>query len=156
MRRLSILQAARVVGIDPSNARAMLPRLTRTLNSELGGQSDLGGPARDDVGTRRSWSPGEVVAMAVMRALDAHDVNPGRWATGAAHAGDAHERGLCPVYLVTAGGPEYAVVLDSDGAERAVIEFVRRLSAAGPAVRVVPLAPIVEHVCDVLDARRPA
>jgi hypothetical protein len=146
MKRLSTSQAAQVVGIDPGNAHAMLPELARCVGP---GEATAGG-------ARRTWTAGEVLAMAIVRALDPHGVNPDRWAPGARHVRDAHERGLLPAYLVTAGGEDVAIVLDGDGAERATAEIAVRVCSGGPAARVVPVAPIIEHLCDVLDLRMPA
>ena len=91
--------------------------------------------------------------MAVIRALDPHAVHPERWAVGAARVGDAHERGLCPTYLVTAGASDYAILLDDDGAERAAVDILAGMAASGAVVRLVPITPIVEYLCDVLDLR---
>jgi hypothetical protein len=140
VQRLSTAQAARVAGIDAHNAWVMVPRLARAISS------------RDAV-PRITWSAGEVVAMAVVRALDPHAVHPERWAAGAVRVGEAHERGLCPAYLVTAGASDYAILLDDDGAERAAIEVLARLAASDCVVRVVPITPIVEYLCDVLELR---
>ena len=68
-------------------------------------------------------------------------------------AGDAHERGLCPVYLVTAGALDYAILLHDDAVERAAVELSRRMAASGAVVRLVPITPIVEYLCDVLELR---
>jgi hypothetical protein len=143
MDMLTTLQAAQVVGIDPRNAGVMVGRLARALD----------GPSSNEHVVRVRWSPGAVVAMAVLRSLDPHVMNPERWAAGAAHVGDAHERGLCPTYLVTAGGPDYGVVLDAEGAERATVRVVTRLAESGRVARVVRVTPIIEHLCDVLELR---
>ena len=140
VQRLSTAQAARVAGIDAHNAWVMVPRLARAL------------APRDDA-PRITWTAGEVVAMAVMRALDPHAVHPERWAAGAARVGDAHERGLCPAYLVTAGASDYAILLDDDGAERAAVDILAGMAASGAVVRLVPITPIVEYLCDVLELR---
>ena len=140
VQRLSTAQAARVVGIDAHNAWVMVPRLARALSPR-------------EHAPRITWSAGEVVAMAAVRALDPHAVHPERWAAGAARVGDAHERGLCPVYLVTAGALDYAILLDDDAAERAAVELSRRMAASGAVVRLVPITPIVEYLCDVLELR---
>ena len=140
VQMLSTAQAARVAGIDAHNAWVMVPRLAHAL------------APRDDA-PRITWAPGEVVAMAVMRALDPHAVHPERWATVAARVGDAHERGLCPTYLVTTGASDYAILLDDDGAERAAVEVLARMATSGAVVRLVPITPIVEFLCDVLEFR---
>ena len=141
VQKLSTAQAARVAGIDAHNAWVMVPRLARTL-------------APHDDAPRIRWTAGEVVAMAVMRTLDPHAVHPERWAAGAARVGDAHERGLCPAYLVTAGASDYAILLDDDGAECAAVGILARMAASGAVVRLVPITPIVEYLCDVLELRR--
>jgi hypothetical protein len=148
MQMLTTAQAARVVGIDPRNAGVMIPRLACALDARAATQH----PANDRV-VRVRWSPGAVVAMAVIRALDPHGISPERWADGAGHVGDAHERGLCPAYLVTAGGSDYGVVLDAEEADRAAVGVASRFAAERCVARVVPVAPIVEDLCDVLDFR---
>ena len=141
---MTLAQAARVAGVDPRVAPALLPRLAAALD---GGSAGASG---------REWSAGAVIAMAVVRALDPHCVNPDRWAAGARAVGDAHERGLCPAYLVTAGGPTFGVLLDDVGAEHAAARVITELAAGGRAVRALPVAPIVEHLSDVLEIAAPA
>jgi hypothetical protein len=143
---LTTAQAAIVAGIDVHNAAAMVPRLARTVRK--GHDAAVDGD--------QEWSAGEVVAIAVVRALDPHCTNPETWAAGAGQVGAAHERGLCPVYLVTAGGPDYCVVLDGDAADRTAVRAVGELVARGQCARVVPVTPIVEHLCDVLEVRATA
>jgi hypothetical protein len=143
MQRLTTAQAARVVGLDPRNAAAMLGRFARAI----------GAVELDERPRARPWGAGEVVAISIVRALDPHAVKPERWGAGAARVADAHERGLCPAYLVTAGDDEFGVLLDHEGVERAVAELVRALAQHGVAVRVVAISPIVEDLCDVLDRR---
>jgi hypothetical protein len=87
----------------------------------------------------------------VVRALDPHCTNPDRWAVGARAVGDAHERGLCPAYLITSGGTAFGVVLDAPGAERVASRVLVELAGSGGVVRAVPIAPIVERLSDVLD-----
>ena len=143
---LTTAQAARVAGIDERNAPAMVPRLIGALTND----------AVDDPVGREVWSAGEVIAIAVVRALDPHGAHPEPWATGAARVGAAHERGLCPAYFVTAGGADYSIVLDDEGADIAAARLVTRLAAEGRVARVVPIAPIIEHLCDVLELRASA
>jgi hypothetical protein len=148
MELLTTVQAARVVGIDPRNAGVMIPRLAGALDARAANRH-----APNDRVVRVRWSPGVVLAMAVIRALDPHGINPERWADGAGHVGDAHERGLCPTYLVTAGGTDYGVVLDADDAERTAVAVASRFARERRAARIVRVAPIVEDLCDVLDFR---
>jgi hypothetical protein len=140
---LTTAQAARVAGIDERNAPAMVPRLVGTL-------------AHRHVENRDEWSAGEVLAIAVVRALDPHGTNPGQWAEGATRVGAAHERGLCPAYLVTAGGADFGIVLDDEAGERTTVELLGKLVRRRGLARVVPIAPIVEHLCDVLELRASA
>jgi hypothetical protein len=102
---------------------------------------------------RVRWSAATVIAIAVLRALDPHGVNPRRWAPGARAVADAHERGLLPAFLVTRGGEDYRVALDGEGVERATAGVVAEMSAIGGIVRVVRVAPIVEDLSDVLEVR---
>ena len=113
---LTTAQAARVAGIDERNAPAMVPRLVGALTNDA---------VADPVG-REVWSAGEVIAIAVVRALDPHGAHPEQWATGAARVGAAHERGLCPAYFVTAGGADYSIVLDDEGADIAAARVSSR------------------------------
>jgi hypothetical protein len=143
MEMLTTAQAAQVAGIDVRNANVMVPRLARAL----------GEPASDERIVRVRWSAGTVIAIAVLRTLDPHSLNPMRWAPGAGAVGDAHARGLLPAFLVTAGGTDYRVALDGDGVERATAGVVARMASTGGIVRVVRVAPIVEDLCDVLELR---
>jgi hypothetical protein len=143
MDLLTTVQAARVAGIDPRNAGVMVPQLARVVD---------GGTADPRI-VRVRWSAGTVLAMAVVRTLDPHATNAQRWAAGARGVGEAHARGLCPAYLVTAGGCDYGIVLDADGAEAAAIELSRRVAAGGGVARIVRVMPIVEDLCDVLELR---
>jgi hypothetical protein len=139
-------QAARVAGIDQRHASAVFARLAHVL--------DLPEARRD--GPIEEWSTGSVVAMVVVRALDPHGINPERWAAGAASVGAVQARGLCPAYLVTAGGDEYGILFDGEDAERAAVTVIARVTADGSMARVVPIAPIVEHLCDVVERRASA
>jgi hypothetical protein len=143
MEMLTTAQAAQVAGIDVRNANVMVPRLARALG-------DL---TTNERVVRVRWPAGTVIAIAVLRALDPHGVNPSRWAPGARAVADAHERGLLPAFLVTRGGTDYRVALDADGVERATAGVVAEMSATGGIVRVVRVAPIVEDLCDVLELR---
>jgi hypothetical protein len=146
MRQMDLLttaQAARVAGIDPRNAGVMVPQLARTLD----------GDTTDPRIVRVRWPAGTVLAMAVVRALDPHGTNTRRWAAGARGVSEAQERGLCPAYLVTAGGTDYGIVLDADGAERAAVELAGHVAAEGRVARIVRVTPIVEDLCDVLELR---
>jgi hypothetical protein len=142
---LTTTQAARVAGIDECNARVLVPRLVAALDSAAPGVED-----------RELWSAGEVIAIAVVRALDPHGVHVERWADGATGVADAHGRGLCPAYLVTAGGAAFAILLDDDGADVAAARLLMRLAGSGRAARVVAVTPIVELLCDVLGLRASA
>jgi hypothetical protein len=147
---LTTAQAARVAGIDERNAPVMIPRLVAALDDPAAA------PPVDRPVDREIWSAGEVIAIAVVRALDPHGTHPEQWAAGAARVGEAHGRGLCPAYFVTAGDGEYRIVLDDDGADLTVARLVTRLAAGGRVARVVPVAPIIEHLCDVLGLRASA
>jgi hypothetical protein len=140
---LTTAQAARVAGIDERNASAMVPRLVGALE---------GASAPPPVG-RDMWSAGEVIAIAIVRALDPHGARPEQWAEGAARVGAAHERGLCPAYFVSAGGSDYGIVLDDDGADITTARLVFRMAVDGRVGRIVPVAAIIEHLCDVLELR---
>lgn len=142
---LTTAQAARVAGIDERNASVMVPRLVGALE----------GAAAPPVG-RDVWSAGEVIAIAIVRALDPHGAHPEQWAEGAARVGAAHERGLCPAYFISAGGTAYGIVLDDEGADLAAARLVLRMAVDGRVGRVVPIAGIIEHLCDVLELRASA
>ncbi len=143
---LTTAQAARVAGIDEHNASVMVPRL-------VGALEDAAAPPPFG---RDAWSAGEVIAIAIVRALDPHGAHPEQWAEGAARVGAAHERGLCPAYFVSAGGTDYGIVLDDDGADLAATRLVLRMAVNGRVGRVVPVAAIIEHLCDVLEWRASA
>ena len=147
---LTTAQAARVAGIDERNAPAMIPRLVAAL------EDPATAPPVGRPGDRDVWSAGEVIAIAVVRALDPHGAHPEQWAAGAARVGEVHARGLCPAYFVTAGDGDYRIVLDDDGADLTVARLVTRMAAGGRVARVVPVAPIIEHLCDVLELRASA
>ena len=70
---LTTAQAARVAGIDERNASVMVPRLVGALE-DASAPPALG---------RDLWSAGEVIAVAVLRALDPHGAHPEQWAEGA-------------------------------------------------------------------------
>jgi hypothetical protein len=143
---LTTAQAARVAGIDERNASVMVPRLAAAL----------GNAAAPPAVGRDLWSAGEVIAIAIVRALDPHGAHPEQWVEGAARVGAAHERGLCPAYFVSAGGTDFGIVLDDDGADLAAARLVLRMAAEGRVGRVVPVASIIEHLCDVLELRASA
>ncbi|MET1000322.1 MAG: hypothetical protein ABWZ15_00800 [Acidimicrobiia bacterium] len=136
MDLLTDAQAAEVVGVDARVAPVHLANLSDALGRR---------PTRD------RWASETVVAMAAIRELDPRGGHPERWADGARTAGDAHGRGLAPAYLVTAGGDDFGVVLDSDHVERDAARAAMHLAEVGRAVRVVRLRPIIEHLCDVLE-----
>jgi hypothetical protein len=142
---LTTAQAGRVAGIDERNAHVMVPRLVGVLDGAATHNED-----------RELWSAGEVIAIAVVRALDPHGVHAELWAEGATRVGDAHSRGLCPAYLVTAGGAAFGILFDDEGADVAAARLLMRLAGAGRVVRVVAVAPIVELLCDVLGLRASA
>jgi hypothetical protein len=57
---------------------------------------------------------------------------------------------------VSAGGADYGIVLDDDGADLAAARLVLRMAVDGRVGRVVPVASIIEHLCDVLELRASA
>lgn len=96
-------------------------------------------------GSAHIWSPGDVLSMAVFRALDSHD----RYADGARQAGWALDADARPCFLVTRGGPENLVVCETDlagQAEEILAEVLLQASDAGCAVRVVRLRPMIESL----------
>ena len=97
------------------------------------------------IGNADAWSPGDVLAVMVLRALD----GKATYAEGARKCGEALDAGYPPAYLVTRGGSENVVVID-DGDELQVQSTVAGIllqaSDAGAPVQVVKLRPMVQKL----------
>lgn len=106
-------------------------------------------------GAQHHWSPGEALAALVLTALDGHE----QYVEGARKCGEALDNGYPPAFLVTRGGCESIVVIETED-PRATDEMVQSLllqaSDAGAAVRVVRLRPYLEllapFVSELVDA----
>lgn len=94
-------------------------------------------------GAQHHWSPGEALAAIVLSELDGHE----SFIEGARKCGEALDNGYPPAFLVTRGGCESVLVIESED-PRATDEMVTSLllqaSDAGAAVRVVRLRPYLE------------
>jgi hypothetical protein len=138
MRPLSTAQAAHCLGIVDRNAPVVIGRLAAALGISV------------HVGRGRvqRWSPGQVVAMAVLRALEADSGTLERWADGAALVGDAFDGGERATYLIVAADGECKVVLDELGARNRHVgaRIVRDVTRSAEAVRIVRLRPILDRV----------
>jgi hypothetical protein len=146
VRTLSTAQTARCLEIPDSDAITTVTHLARML--------DLPSREGDDVSVR-SWTAGDVVAMAVLCALAEDGAISPRWADGAATVGDAFDKGEKPSFLITRGDGEFAVVLDevgpTDRLERTVARIIEDVTSNALALRIVCLRPIVSRVSDWID-----
>jgi hypothetical protein len=101
-------------------------------------------------GVSTRWSPGDVLAMFVVLECDgASDGRESRWAEGARKCGEALDAGYPPAYLVTRGGSENVVVIESESpaqTDEMVAALLLQASDAGAAVKVVRLRPIVKRL----------
>lgn len=102
-------------------------------------------------GNRHSWSPGDALAMHIVRELGRAQQGSAesKWAEGARKCGEAVDNGYCPAYLVTRGGPENVVVIETENPKQTdemLGELLLQASDAGAAVRVVKLRTIVRKL----------
>lgn len=101
-------------------------------------------------GVSTRWSPGDVLAMHIVAEID----GPGggiesRWAEGARKCGEALDSGFRPAYLITRGGDENVVVIESEHPEQTdemVAALLIQASDAGATVKVVRLRQIVKRL----------
>lgn len=87
-------------------------------------------------------SPGDALALMVLRALD----GSARFAEGARKTGEALDAGYPPAYLMTRGGTENVVVIESESpsaTDEMLAALLLQANDAGAAVRVVKLRPMV-------------
>jgi len=147
VRKLSTVQAARCLGVAESDAVTTFTHLARML--------DLPGDAAGTDASHRTWTPGDVVAVAVLFAFAENGVVAQRWADGAVTVGDAFDKGEKPSYLITRGDGEFAVVLDevgpTDRHERTVARIIDDVASNALALRVVCLRPILSRVTEWID-----
>lgn len=97
-------------------------------------------------GNSHAWSPGDVLAMLTLVALNG-PTGGEQYVEGALKCGEALDAGYPPAYLVTRGGTENVVVLESESpaqTDEMVAALLLQASDAGSAVRVVKLRPMVK------------
>lgn len=97
------------------------------------------------IGSRDSWSPGDALALWIVRELDGKP----RFADGARKCGEALDSGYPPAYLITRGGEEYVVVIESESpaqTDEMVASLLLQANDAGAVVRVVRLRPMVARL----------
>lgn len=96
-------------------------------------------------GAQHHWSPGEALAAMVLIELDGREL----YVESARKCGEALDNGYPPAFLVTRGGCESIVVIESEdpgATDEMVTALLLQASDAGAAVRIVRLRPFLEQL----------